>query len=232
MLKKLSLVPVVVVVVCVLLMVVCPRITKYLSSDEFTPEAPVLFAKACDINGGSCIPNVLLIRGAISKNTVSALERLLEKRGIAGFTTVCFDSVGGNVDEAVDIGDWIFRHKLNTCYAEKYIFRNGESRDNIKCNSACTFILLMGRERMLVGNKAHLIIHHSGRILDFCFCQPKFNDNLPYSSTHQYERMVKVGRDSDEAHQAFIDLSLKTHFSDRYRVTPDEYLKYSIFTNI
>lgn len=188
----------------------------------------VVFATACNSDGSTCIDNVLLIRGQILESTKSALNVFVDEQKIKRNQIVCFDSPGGEVDRAIALGNWIYANGMDTCYAEKYVLKDGIVIKNTICNSACPFVFLMGHKRSLVGRRATFKIHHSGRTLPLCGCKLEVNDYL--YSWGRYESMLLVGRNTDDQHLDLFDLSLETHFSKTYLLQVNDFHKYGVFT--
>lgn len=128
--------------------------------------------KTCNQETTTCIDSFNL-QGAIDKGDgkafISKLSKLkLEKPDI---NTVCLDSGGGRNDAAAEIAAEIRRLELNTCVGD-ISFKNDDPgpetgiRYTNTCASACTFILLSGKERIAIGERFKLGMHSPRNELD------------------------------------------------------------------
>ncbi|MFP6798890.1 MAG: hypothetical protein VCA39_07225 [Pseudomonas sp.] len=123
-----------------------------------------LFANACNKDESYCLKDVILVTGIIDQGTIYSIDKLISK---GESDTICFRTPGGNIDAAIAIGEWIDRHNLKTCLAEKYIIKERGSLSSTICASACPFIFAMGEERISIGTDIKVGIHRSGGSIDF-----------------------------------------------------------------
>ena len=187
-----------------------------------------MLGDACNKENTDCKKNVLIIIGAIDDGTLSAVEQVAEK---TKFDTVCFNSPGGNADAAQRIGNWIKSNNLNTCLAERYKLENGVTTSKVQCQSACPYLLLMGKTRTALGSDFNIGVHRSGVPVDLCVCHFKLNEFWPYFSTSGYRDML--GRsDEAEIHQSLLSDSLEVDSTSIHRLTQAELEKYAVFNAI
>ncbi|WP_421192421.1 hypothetical protein [Aeromonas jandaei] len=166
----------------------------------------------------NCLKDVLLIHGEFDQGTISSISKLDFPKDI---DTICFNSPGGKNDIAQTIMSIIKKKEINTCLAEEYNIKGMGSMSGTHCESACPLILLMGKKRFVIGEKIKIGIHHSGKILDFCFTclfiDSDGDDFSPYFT--------------DEGHIKLFQRSRKTSLKDMDFLRQDEWKEYNIFTN-
>ncbi|QJP95691.1 MULTISPECIES: hypothetical protein [Pseudomonas] len=184
-----------------------------------------MLGEACNKENSTCKKNVLIILGAIDDGTVKAIEQLAEKET---FDTVCFGSPGGSAGVATRIGRWIKSNNLNTCMAEHYKLEGGIDVSNVECQSACPYLLVMGKTRTALGSDFNIGVHSSGVPLDFCVCRFKVNEFWPYVSTSDYRKMLE-GSDEAEIHLRLLSDSLEVDSTSIHRLTQSELEKYAVF---
>ncbi|MCE0782288.1 MULTISPECIES: hypothetical protein [Pseudomonas] len=117
---------------------------------EFYPRPSVTPAWVC--SKGKCDDKILLVHGEIAGIASIwvrfRLGRELDKD--PSIRTVCIASSGGSSSEAMIIADNISKRGLNTCLASRYrLDAQGHKFAAGECESACTWMVLAGRERIL-----------------------------------------------------------------------------------
>lgn len=177
-----------------------------------------VIADACEKDRINCLENVLLIQGLIDEGTISSIKKLASLNDVE---TICFRSRGGYNDKAQMLMSYIKDNDINTCLAEEYYIEGKGSISGTYCKSACPLILLMGKERFHIGNEITIGIHHSGKVLDFCFTCILFDSGgegfMPFFS--------------DESHIKLFERSRKTPLKNMDFLQRDEWKEYNIFTN-
>lgn len=129
------------------------------------------FADACNIDDSECIENVLVISGEINSATLLSYEELSKESLKIELHTVCLNSIGGSVEAAVMINEFINKHDLNTCLASRYKIKDlgkfHKKYDEIivkhkSCYSACPLIIASSGNRTLLGDSFVFGVHSSG----------------------------------------------------------------------
>ncbi|MFG0669451.1 hypothetical protein ACF8E6_02665 [Pseudomonas sp. xss_1] len=146
-----------------------------------------------------CDEKVFLIHGEVKGPSVSwvwlRLEQKLSKN--PDVKTVCIASQGGVSADAMEIADNINAHGFDTCLASKYVIDN-DSRDVVDgvCQSACIWMVLAGKERILYDDKLEMGFHAARNIfgeradddLDL------FNDKVQFFTRHRKMAGVEYWR--------------------------------------
>lgn len=127
---------------------------------EFYPRMSVVTAWACAED--KCDDKVLLLHGEVKGISADWVRLRLwrELKLNPDIKTVCISSRGGVSSEAMRIADNIYTHQRNTCLAKKYnLDSNGFKSISGICQSACTWMLLAGKERILYDGKVLMGFH-------------------------------------------------------------------------
>ncbi|SFG01444.1 hypothetical protein [Neptunomonas qingdaonensis] len=192
--------------------------------DENVDLDKALIVDACNQDKTSCLKNVILIKGRLDEGTISSIKNLKGPNN----KIICFDSPGGSINTATEIGYWIKENGFDTCLAEKYIVKNKRVLTTTVCYSACPFVFVMGNERIMIGNDFQVGLHHSGGTVDFCFCSFNYN-SLEFVANNKYKEMVGLSNASEQ-HINMLDDSLLIDFSEIYILPPTKFDKYKLFT--
>lgn len=83
----------------------------------------VVLADACNSAGAQCLNNVALVMGVITEGSVRSLKSFMASNPANKPSYVCFHSVGGQTEYALQIANVIQESNLGTCLAEKYIIK-------------------------------------------------------------------------------------------------------------
>lgn len=116
--------------------------------------------------GNSCHEKVLLLHGEVvwisSAWVQYRLAQVIEQN--PDIKTVCISSQGGTTAEAMEIADNIYDQSYNTCLASGYNL-NAEGTRFVKglCQSACIWMVLAGRERILYDGKLMMGFHAASK---------------------------------------------------------------------
>jgi hypothetical protein len=105
--------------------------------------------------------NYILANGRITEDTPKIFEKFLKTNSTRG--TVYFNSIGGNLEGGIKLGELIREKKLNTFIGLKYqdiIFRKGSASlkvliKNPICYSSCAYAFLGGNTRTLAPNSQY-----------------------------------------------------------------------------
>jgi len=141
--------------------------------DKIKVEIPKMtIADACNIDLTDCIENVLVISGEINSATLKSLEELSEDSLKIIPHTVCLNSIGGRVENAIMINKFINESGLKTCLASRYRIKDlgkfsKKHSSNVivkhkSCYSACPLIIASSESRILLGDSFKLGVHSSG----------------------------------------------------------------------
>lgn len=128
------------------------------------PSMNVDTAWACA--GNSCHEKVLLLHGEVvwisSAWVQYRLAQAIEQN--PDIKTVCISSNGGTTAEAMGIADYIYDHSFSTCLASRYNL-NAEGTRFVRglCQSACIWMVLAGRERILYDDKLMMGFHAASK---------------------------------------------------------------------
>jgi hypothetical protein len=219
------------IMVLMLLFIFCQNINKYnftkVNGDHY-PKATI--AQACNLDKTVCLNNVLLIEGVIDENTEQEFLALLKTMKDKP-RAICFHSPGGIKDVAVNIGTKIKMDGLSTCLAERYVVKGRSDIKNVKCNSSCPMVFLTGKERLAIGYKTDIFVHHSGYTLSFCFKCIKAN-TLEYIAFNDFESLLR--KKPEEVfcrHKAFLKMTLDTKFKNELKMSFDSLSKYLFFSH-
>jgi hypothetical protein len=124
----------------------------------------------CSGHVSSCAPRIMA-QGTIEDGTADKFGKFLIGKdkppySLPSQTTICFDSPGGSVVGAVNLGHKIRENGFNTCLESKYrrMKANWSSHEeevfleDAVCASACVFALAAGVNRE-IGEKARIGVH-------------------------------------------------------------------------
>jgi hypothetical protein len=133
-------------------------------NNVFPPyEASMRFSifKPCSGNGPLCAPQILA-QGMIELETTTRLDQLLKNKAILSGPTdalppspkVSFDSAGGSMTGALQLGRYLRAYKLNTNLEPRYTRVSAEQPDraqtfvtNARCHTACVIAFAGGVRR-------------------------------------------------------------------------------------
>lgn len=115
----------------------------------YYPRMSVVSAWACA--GNQCDQKVLLLHGEVKGISSDWVRYRIgaELRKHPDIKIVCISSQGGSSAQAMEIADIIYGHAFNTCLASKYKPDDGAEDIPGLCQSACIWMILAGRERIL-----------------------------------------------------------------------------------
>lgn len=211
----------------IILCTILPGVKEYIFSDNtktYTDNQGVTISfnkaeivDACDKTKSKCLKDVVLIHGKIDKSTVSSFYNLYSVRKVK---TVCFHSEGGLNNYAQELMAFIKDKEINTCLAERYHFKDKGVLSNVYCDSACPFVLLMGKERYQIGSDFEIGIHNSGIKLDFCIHCLYINIDAS-----EYRELL-----TNDKHIKLYDRSIETPFSGVESIPANLWTSYDIFT--
>lgn len=125
------------------------------------PSRPMHFSTLLICPGSGC-PNIIFAEGIIQPNSADRFKEFLTKDESHG-DTICFNSVGGNLEGGIALGREIRKHGFNTCFLNYYTSENFEGvttiyAENSVCLSACVYAFLGGVNREIEPN-ARLGVH-------------------------------------------------------------------------
>ncbi len=116
----------------------------------YCPRMGVVSAWAC--TESKCDQKVLLLHGEVDGLSLDWVRYRIrqELKKDPDVKTVCIASPGGTSSMAMQIADIIYEHAFDTCLAYKYK-PDSEGAKDIPglCQSACIWMILAGRERIL-----------------------------------------------------------------------------------
>ncbi|WJD60727.1 hypothetical protein [Pseudomonas kurunegalensis] len=124
------------------------------------PETSISRARVCEVGG--CADEVFLVHGKVNELGAWRVKKNLEELIAAHpeIKKVCVSSRGGVSESAMEIADTIFSNGLQTCLALKYRLE-GTAGGYIEgeCQSACIWMVLAGKERILYDDRLLLGFH-------------------------------------------------------------------------
>ena len=142
---------------------------SFCSSGQMSASSSMAFTVfwPCAGTASFCAPRILA-RGAIHRDTSKVFADFLTNNQarvplLPTTPTVCFDSPGGNVQGAIELGRLIRRLRLDTCLEASYSQVAGKSSSKVLvsravCASACAFALAGGVNRY-IGDGARYGVH-------------------------------------------------------------------------
>lgn len=223
--------------------------TKQTTQSREIPKATL--SRVCKFKGSefqvdtSSCKDAILIFGFIDNGTIKSFDELYPnvKNRI---NDVCFLSRGGGTQAALELAKKIERYQLNTCVGEHVSIWIDEEWEiwktktgnpaTVYCKSVCPFILMAGKERVAIGERFEIKVHHPG--FTYC-CLPegknKFNSpihNLPFFKDDM-EELVSL---SEERYQKslfeFYELAMSHDYAEEELLLVDikELQRYQLFT--
>ena len=122
---------------------------------------------------GSGCPMLILAEGIIQPETVDKFKDFLKKNEYYG-DTVCFNSIGGNLEGGIALGREIRKRGFDTCILNYYTSENYDGEvtiyaENSVCLSACVYAFLGGVNREIEPNAkfgVHQISGQQGNVGD------------------------------------------------------------------
>lgn len=131
-------------------------------------------AKACNTQLSECVDDVLLVSGEINTATLKSISELSKQSLDTDVDTLCLNSIGGSVETANLINEFVVNNNYNTCLASRYIIKDlGENntRNSLNeqvvvkhesCYSACPLVIATAKKRILLGDSFIIGVHSSG----------------------------------------------------------------------
>jgi len=204
-------------IICVLLLS-CMFFLIIIDTNQKLISEEVLLVDACNQDKTFCKKDVMLIHGKITNNTIKNINSFIIETNTDS-RTICFHSNGGSVDNAYTIASWIKENKYNTCLADIYVDLSKHAvLRNTKCNSACPFILVMGKVRTQIGKKQYIKIHHPGINI--------FGFKFDYKLGNEFPNLLA----KNKKHIQLFNKGLNWSFeSEGYELTKHDILYYEIF---
>ena len=185
--------------------------------------APIVFkGEACD--GSGCYLNEVLVLNS-EINDTSANELISKHNKNKDIKTICFNSRGGETSAAIKIINHIQFHDLSTCLADKYIGDDGvdiiRKGQTTVCQSACPLILIAANNRLRIGRKQSLGVHHTGTEIKFGIFSFKYNcGGTEYIEAYKDEPLKA----------AFVEFTRIPPYFEKFVLTQKHVNKFKIFT--
>jgi hypothetical protein len=188
--------------------------------------------QTCALPSGPCLKS-FLIEGPILYGAAKKFKTKIDdlSKTYPNITLICLSSPGGLNREAVNIAAYINEKKMSTCVGDMSLpsgvdFNPNGIRYTSRCESACTFIVLAGIERIAIGDR-FLFGLHSSR---YNLATTSDNASTSVLATKESATLFKqYSTVAEPMFQKIVDATLRTPPDKIYYLSPQEQFQLGFF---